>query len=182
MKNMLLSVPGEKIRDIRREASKMIHKGTAMVRQLSSFIGKMNMMTVAIFPACLCSQHLHQLKNSALVMDKQWTDTVQLTVEATDNLLWWRLSLQTWNGQCWIPPPTVIDVYMDASDSSWGIVTRNQSWSGSWSAHQHCLHINVKELLTVYMAMDLQVCRGRTLNIICDNTSTITYINRFGGT
>lgn len=181
-KNMSLSVPGEKIRDIRREASKMIHKGTATVRQLSSFIGKTNAMTAAIFPARLRSQHLHQLKNSALAMDKQWTDTVQLTVEATDDLRWWRSSLQTWNGQCWIPPPTAIDVYTDASDSGWGIVIGNRSWSGLWSTHQRRLHINVKELLTVYMATDLQVCRGRTLNIICDNTSTIAYINRFGGT
>ena len=179
---MTLSVPGSKIRDIRREASKMINKGSATVRQLSSFIGKTNAMTAAIFPARLRSQHLLQLKNISLTADKQWTDLVQLTQEAKGDLLWWRSSLQTWNGQCWIPPQTAMDVYTDASETGWGIVIGNRSWSGLWSTHQRRLHINVKELLTVYMATDLRECRGKTLNIICDNTSTIAYINRFGGT
>jgi hypothetical protein len=179
---MTLSVPGDKIRDVRREASKMVNKGAATVRQLSSFIGKTNAMTAAIFPARLRSQHLLQLKNASLATGKQWTDVVDLTAEAKEDLLWWKTGLRTWNGQCWIPPQTAMDVYTDASDSGWGIVIGNHWWSGSWSTHQQRLHINVKELLTVYMAVDLPECRGRTLNIICDNTSTIAYINRFGGT
>ena len=77
---MTLLVPHNKIRDVHREASKMVNKGAAMVRHLSSFIGKTNAMTVAIFPACLHSQHLLQLKNASLSVGKQWTDMVDLVV------------------------------------------------------------------------------------------------------
>lgn len=181
-KEMTLSVPGDKIRDIRREAAKMIHKGKATLRQLSSFIGKTNAMTAAIFPARLRSQHLLQLRNSSQEAGLGWGDTVQITTKAMDDLVWWRRGLQTWNGQCWIPQQTALDVYTDASDTGWGIVIGNRSRSGSWSTPQRQLHINAKELLTVYMAMELQECQGRMLNIICDNTTTIAYINRFGGT
>lgn len=97
---MTLSVPGDKIRDVRREASKMVNKGAATVRQLSSFIGKTNAMTAAIFPARLRSQHLLQLKNASLAAGKQWTDVVDLTAEAKEDLLWWKTGLRTWNGQC----------------------------------------------------------------------------------
>ncbi|KFH62062.1 hypothetical protein MVEG_12216 [Podila verticillata NRRL 6337] len=68
------------------------------------------------------------------------------------------------------------------SDNGWGIVIGNRSWSGLWLMPQRHLHINTKELLMVFMAADLQECQGQMLNIICDNMTSIAYINHFGGT
>lgn len=136
MKDMMLSVPGDKIRDICHEASKMIHKGMVTLWQILSFIGKTNAMMAAIFLACLHSQHLLQLKNRSQAMGLGWGDMVQITAEAVDDLTWWQRGLQTWNGQCWIPPQMALNVYMDALDKGWGIVIRNHSWSGLWSMPQ----------------------------------------------
>ena len=48
---MSLEVPGNKIRDIRRLANRMVQTGKATVQQLSSFIGKATAMLGAVFPA-----------------------------------------------------------------------------------------------------------------------------------
>ena len=160
----------------------MAQTGTATLRQLSSFIGKATAMLGAVFPARLQTRHLLQVKNDALKMGSKWSDTVKITDEATQDLLWWRTNLRSWNGHTWIPRATDMDVYTDASDKGWGIVIDDTTWSGQWSSKHRDLHINHKELLTVLFALKLPVCRGRMLNIVSDNMTTLTYINHFGGT
>lgn len=107
---------------------------------------------------------------------------VTIHQEATQDLLWWRTNLQSWNGHTWIPHSTDVDVYTDASQEGWGIIISDQTWSGQWSQHKQDLHINHKELLTVLFAIQLPECHGWMLNIISDNMTTIAYINHFGGT
>ena len=99
---MTLKVPGQKIRDVRREASKLVNKGTCTVRQLSSFIGKAIAMTAAVFPARLKVQHLLADKIRALKSGSPWESSISLSQAATDELLWWRTNLRQWNGLSWI--------------------------------------------------------------------------------
>ncbi|KAI1300858.1 hypothetical protein EDD11_005927 [Mortierella claussenii] len=63
--SLTLKIPGSKIRDMRREAAKLIYRGTCAVRQLSSFIGKAIAMTAAVFPAHLRVQQLMAVKIQA---------------------------------------------------------------------------------------------------------------------
>ena len=87
---MMLSVPKSKLRDLRREATKMKNKGHTTLKNLTSFVGKAMATTLAVFPARLMTRNLLSLKNSALRRPQaQWTDTVMLTTEAEDNLNWW---------------------------------------------------------------------------------------------
>lgn len=78
--------------------------------------------------------------------------------------------------------PTQMDIYTDASDEGWGIIIGSQTWKGSWTATERDLHINFKELQAIYLAIKLPVTQGKVFNMICDNTTTIAYINKFGGT
>jgi hypothetical protein len=182
-RKMVLSVPKTKLRDLRREATKMLNKGHTTLKNLSSFVGKTMATTLAIFPARLMTRNLLALKNSALRRPgAQWTDTVLLTVEAEENLQWWITNLRQWNGHSWIQSPPQEDVYTDASDEGWGIVIGNQTWSGQWSQEESQRHINWKELQTVFLAVTLPQVQGRMINLIIDNTTTISYINKFGGT
>ena len=179
---MTLKIPGQKIRDVRREASKLAHKGQCTVRQLSSFIGKAIAMTAAVFPARLKVQHLQAVKIQALKSGSAWEDSVSITLEATDELLWWRTHLRQWNGLSWIVSNPQVDIYTDSSSSGWGVVINNQSYKGLWDSRQLSRHINYKELLTVFLALRRPSVRGRRVNIISDNITTIAYINHFGGT
>lgn len=182
-RKMTLSVPKNKLRDLRREATKILNKGHTTLKNLSSFVGKAMATTLAVFPARLMTRHLLSLKNTALRRPgAQWTDTVILSEKAEENLSWWISSLRTWNGSSWIQTPPELDVYTDASDNGWGIVIGNQTWSGTWSTEEASMHINWKEIQTVFLAVTLPQVQGRMANIIIDNTSTIAYINKFGGT
>lgn len=182
-RNMTLSVPKNKLRDLRREATKMLNKGHTTLRSLSSFVGKAMATTLAVFPARLMTRHLLALKNSALKRSgAQWTDTVVLTAQAEENLSWWISSLREWNGTSWLQTPPDLDVYTDASDKGWGIVIGGKTWSGLWSQEELQQHINWKELQTVFLALTLPETQGHMVNLAIDNTSTIAYVNKFGGT
>jgi len=181
-KDMTLSVPKHKVRDIRREARKILSKGAATLRSLSAFIGKAMAMTAAVFPARLMCQRLMQIKNDALRRNCNWTDMVQITMEAKENLSWWINSLRHWNGQTWIDKRAQVDVYTDASDNGWGIVINDSTYEGQWNDSVYHEHINAKELRTVILATQLPQLQGKTVNIICDNMTTLAHIQRFGGT
>jgi hypothetical protein len=182
-KNMTLSVPGSKLRDLRREATKILHKGATSVRNLSTFIGKAMATTIAVFPARLMTRHLLSLKNMALRRPSAtWEDMIQMDHKASEELQWWMSSLRDWNGTSWVQSPTQLDVFTDASDTGWGIVIGRQTWSGTWTPAEKASHINWKELQVVYLATTLSKTQGKVLNLICDNTTTIAYINKFGGT
>jgi hypothetical protein len=73
--------------------------------------------------------------------------------KAKENLEWWINSFGSWSGLSWIQTPTQLDVYTDASESGWGIVISDKSWSGRWSSSESEQHINYLELLTILKAV-----------------------------
>jgi len=139
-------------------------------------------MTAAVQPARLKTQYLVQVKNQALQNQISWTESVSLTTQAKMELQWWIDSLQSWNGLTWIRKPPQEEIYTDASETGWGIVHQQNALSGTWDkATSHC-HINLKELMVIWKVVTLPRFQGQRLHIYCDNTTTIAYINRFGGT
>ncbi|XP_076128591.1 uncharacterized protein LOC143109676, partial [Alosa pseudoharengus] len=74
-------------------------------------------------------------------------------------------------------------VTTDASTSGWGAICEGVAVNGLWSPTQSRLHINVLELLTVWLALQrfLPMLRGQHVLIRTDNTSALAYINRQGG-
>jgi len=181
-RDMTLAVPKTKLRNIRREAMKLRAAGTTTVRALSSFIGKAMATTAAVFPARLMTQHLTAVKNAALKTGALLSDTITLSPKAKDNLDWWITQFSSWNGLSWIQTPTQLDVYTDASTSGWGIVINDEWWSGQWSEADKDQHINWLELQTIFKAVKLPQVQGKMINLMVDNTTTIAYVNRFGGT
>lgn len=139
------------------------------------------MSTPAVFPAHLYLQQLIQTQNQVLTQKQAWMLTTSLSAAAKEELHWWIDSLQEWNSHSFIPQPSDLDIYTDASNHHWGIVHDSQILNGSWSEEEESQHINVKELLVVKHALLLPEAQGKTVNIICNNTTTITYLNRFGG-
>lgn len=64
-KSMELSLPGEKLRQIRREATKLLSQPLVSARSLSQFIGKLNAAVQAVVQASLFYRHLQSnLKNT----------------------------------------------------------------------------------------------------------------------
>ena len=179
---MALTVPGHKIRDLRREAVKMLNATTFQLRRLAAFIGRAMSMTAAIFPARLKTRALLQVQNRALADQCNWTDPITLDESARKDLTWWQDHLSHWNGQCFLPQQSDVDVFTDASETAWGIVHGDTSISRTWTPREEPKHINWKELQVIWHLIHLQEMVGKTIHVICDNTSTIAQINKFGGT
>ncbi|KAF9177630.1 hypothetical protein BGZ50_008508 [Haplosporangium sp. Z 11] len=86
---MVLSVPEPKLKDLRREATKILNKGWASIKNLSSFVGKAMATTAVVSLARLMNRYLLALENNALRRPAAaWTDIVHLAKEATENLQW----------------------------------------------------------------------------------------------
>jgi hypothetical protein len=181
-KTMELSVPTSKIRDLRREASRLIRSAQCSVRHLSSFIGKAQALTMAVFPARLKTRHLLSVKNNALKMGLAWTSMTRLPQSALQELQWWYAQLQTWNGQSFLPSLPQHEVFTDASDQGWGIVWNQRTWSGLWNQQELQQHINYKELLVIWKVIQRRPLQGSSVKLYCDNMTTISYVNKFGGT
>ena len=178
---MSVSVPRAKVRDIRREASRMLRSTQCTLRQLAAFIGKAQATTMAIFPARLMTRQLLAVKNQMLRTGKPWSSTVHLPAPALQNLRWWITHLQSWNGQSFLPSLPEAEVYTDACDDGWGIVYGSTTVRGSWPPEQHSKHINWKELMAIFHTIQLPQLQGKSLHILCDNMTTIAYVNHFGG-
>ena len=76
-------------------------------------------------------------------------------------------------------------IYTDASNLGWGADDGETTINGRWSDIEHSLHINCQELLAVKLAIaSFLPLREETkhVRIMSDNSTTISYINKMGGT
>lgn len=75
-------------------------------------------------------------------------------------------------------------VFTDASSMGWGATWQGRMAQGTWSPEQCREHINVLEMMAVYLALRhyLPVLRGRHVLVRSDNTAVVYHINHMGGT
>ena len=88
-----------------------------------------------------------------------------------------------YNGTCFAKSKLVITLTTDASKSGWGVVCNEVSTSGQWSSNEQALHIlNCLELIAILFGVPCFVqSRYCLLNVFCDNSTVISYINNLGG-
>ena len=82
-----------------------------------------------------------------------------------------------------IPAPD-ISFFSDASDVGWGALVGEHHASGLWLLHQKALSINMRELLAVQLGLQAfeLLLVGMSVALFCDNTTTVAYLRRSGGT
>ena len=70
------------------------------------------------------------------------------------------------------------------SDVGWGALVGEHHASGLWSPHQTTLSINLRELLAVQYGLRAleHLLVGLSVALFCDNTTTVAYLRRSGGT
>lgn len=83
------------------------------------------------------------------------------------------------------PQPNVI-IFTDASSIGWGAfcATTGCKSAGGWSPIEKVNHINVLELLAIFMGLKT-LCgeiQDKHIRVMCDNSTAVSYINEMGGT
>ena len=101
-----------------------------------------------------------------------------------EDLLWWARVAQLREGVSLSLPAPDVSFFSDASDVGWGALVGEHHASGLWSPHQKSLSINMKELLAVQYGLQAleHLLVGLSVALFCDNTTTVAYLRRSGGT
>ena len=83
-----------------------------------------------------------------------------------------------------LSPSSRHQLLSDASDVGWGALVGEHHASGLWSPHQKTLSINMRELLAVQYGLKAfeHLLVGLSVALFCDNTTTVAYLRRSGGT
>ena len=101
-----------------------------------------------------------------------------------EDLLWWSSQVQLREGVSLSLPAPDISFFSDASDVGWGALVGKHHTSGLWLPHQKALSINMRELLAVQLGLQAfeHLIVGMSVALFCDNTTTVAYLRRSGGT
>ena len=183
--DMTLSLPRNKILDIRSRCQDMIPCSSVSVRQLAKLIGKLTATALAIIPGPLYCRQLQMLKTKALLKGQQNYEAIlTLTAECKTELAWWVESLETYNGRSFIAPNPDMTITSDASKAGWGAVTENNSTQGVWSQEESSCHINRLELRAAGLGLRA-FTKNKTqmqVHLRLDNRTAVAYLNKQGGT
>ena len=106
---------------------------------------------------------------------------MSLSIDSKMELRWWLNNLPSMEN--WLyPPPITNTIFTDASHFAWGTFFRGQSTGGSWDIHELPLHINVKEILSVYYSLRSfsRPLSQSHVKVFSDNTTAVGAINKMG--
>lgn len=97
---------------------------------------------------------------------------------------WWLHKANILIGKSFKPVKNSFTLTTDASLRGWGAHLNGQIVQGTWNNSQNSLHINCLELLAVHYALKhfLPQLKQENVQIRCDNTTVVQFINRQGGT
>ena len=101
-----------------------------------------------------------------------------------EDLLWWVRVAQLREGVSLSLPAPDVSFFSDSSDVGWGALVGEHHASGLWSPHQKTFSINLRELLAVQYGLKTleHLLVGLSVALFCDNTTTVAYLRRSGGT
>jgi hypothetical protein len=191
-KTMQIQVPHKKMSKLftRIKQLKKAHqqKSWKSCRWIAALIGKMTAMLPAIGEALI---HLRYLQRDLAVNlryhRQNWDSTCPISESAMNELDWWINIAESKNGLSIhqpTPPPPAVEIYVDASNTGWGISSALMETSGFWTVEEQNDHINIKELKTILFAIKLHGPKfvDSAIAIFTDNTTALKYARKSGGT
>ena len=178
---LLVSLPADKVKQIREEMVRIANMTSLSARLLSHFLGKLSAATQAIPPAPLFYRCLQRDLQTALADNNQnYEALLSLSQASLEELYWWREHLSRWNGKPLRQKPEQVAISSDASQLGWGVACAETRIGDAWSAQEQAMHINCLELLAATLAVKtfLKDASGISVLLQLDNTTAVAY----GGT
>ncbi|OXA54510.1 Enzymatic polyprotein [Folsomia candida] len=153
------------------------------IHDLFKLTGQLIAASPAVNYSTIHTRDLEMLRNSALVKSNgDYLAKCELNEECKFELKWWLAVLP----HCYNPlrfQKYLVVLTTDSSTTGWGAHTDLEVTRGFWSREEQLLHINTLELIAVLNGLK-SLCSnltGCSILIRSDNTTTIAYINKFGG-
>lgn len=189
---MTMSVPADKLAEIKEEIERWYKKTTATKKTLQSILGKLFWISKVVqHSRTFMGRLLAQLREMSAKPDNVKT---KLTEDCKKDLLWWRSFLKTYNGVTMIENddavrltlPQLVDMPYSvcAGDAT---LTGGGAWHGSgyWSRQlpKHLcdlqIPVHVKEFLVVLVSTRLWggEWSGKVVQIFCDNDAVCDVVS-----
>lgn len=190
----MFKVPYDKLKRIRQLAKRVLKEGRAgrlVLRELARFAGLCLSVARAVLPARLLLRAIYAMVREARADCASgkagWARRIKLSAAALDEAEWWCEALAGWNGRSVRPRPHTVVLTTDASESGFGATLEmdgtSERMAGMWTESEAAHSSNWRELSTVRLALDHWGSKlaGKSVLVRSDNTTTIAYVNRFGG-
>lgn len=182
---LTLTLPQDKVQDIKQKCLKMVQADMTTVRKLAKLIGKLTATAQAVLVAPLHYRRLQMQKSKGLLQGNQaYEAKVELTSHCKEELRWWISELENCNGKTIMKPQPDLVITSDASKIGWGGECQGQKAQGQWSMAESQLHINVLEMKAAELSVKSFTKDKSQIHchLRLDNSSCVAQINKMGGT
>ena len=181
--DMTVTLPSEKVSLIVQECLRLSRKLQESIRKVASVLGLLVSTFSAVEFGPLHYREVEKEKIEALKVSKGDFDCKMMISDSMKmDLIWWVENLAHQKRHIDHGNPDVV-ITTDASHSDWGAVYNNEKFGGRWSESEAENHINVLEMMAVWLALK-SICRdirNRHVLIRCDNSCSISYLTAMGG-
>ena len=153
------------------------------IRQVAALLGLMVAYTPAVLYGGAHLKALEVAKNEALKLARgNFEHSMIIPPEAWVDINWWVRVIGNAPNPIRLDAPD-ITVTTDASLEGWGAHRKGVAIGGRWKLNEVNAHINALELRAVLLALRSLVPEGDShIIIFTDNTTTMAYIRKMGGT
>ena len=109
---------------------------------------------------------------------------IPLSPAVLEDLEWWAHTPNLCRGQSLSVPSPDLFLYADASTTGWGASILEAEASGRWSVQERLDHITLLELRAIRQGLlaFADVVVGKTVAVLSDNTTAVSYLQKAGGT
>ena len=158
-----------------------LEAATMSRREWSCLLGSLNHAASVIPLGRLRTRRLHLLGDPPF-LGMDWDVQIPFPLQLKSLLRWWVSDGRLDSCDAWVAPLASMSLTTDASDSGWGYQSSvGHQGSGVWSACEKDLHINVRELMTVTLALSREPSLARTsVHVLSDSVATVFCINKQG--
>ena len=182
---MTIRLTKEKCDNILELCSRILKCRRITIQQFSQIIGKLVAASPGVTHAPLYIKPLERSKERELKKHKgNFNSFFTLTHDDAEHLKWWIENIHFCYKNITTAEPNVV-MYTDSSGRMWGAYdkTGNRRTNGFWSAEEQKQHINVLELKACQVGLQsfFKHYKNLCIKIYMDNTTSVSYINNYGG-
>ena len=165
--------------------TRMINTKRTTIREFAKLVRQITAAESGVQHAPLFIRPLEKVKEEQLIVHCGNFDSFMTIPRSIDSSLnWWVAHVKDSYKNVSLGPANII-IFSDSSQCMFDAYdkTHNVETKGFWSPVEQCLHKNVLELKACENALK-SVCENVTnshIRIYSDNTTSCSYINRYGG-
>ena len=183
----LVRVPADRVQNLILTIKKIMSAKHVSARTFLSLLGK---LSAAADLVLLGRLHLRPLQMCLLSVWKPHIlpldHPISINGMIPSHLQWWINPIRFETGISIHPPDPKFFLYTDASHFRWGahLEPTTLSFHGRWTENQSQLHINMLEMMAIWLALKQAktFIHHSCIMISTDNTTVVSYINKQGGT